>query len=97
MEHLWIYFDDQNWNMFSHSLFVGLYILNQRRMSDWVGPRRHTAPEKFYVEPLQAPDEVLVIDRVSGDITLQREWQMQPREIRVRVERGGQNCLTEPS
>ena len=31
----------------------------------------HTAPEKFYLEPLQAPNEVLVIDRASKDITLQ--------------------------
>ena len=31
----------------------------------------HTAPEKFYLEPLQAPNEVLVIDRVSKDISLE--------------------------
>ena len=35
----------------------------------------HTAPEKFYLEPLQAPNEVLVIDRVSKDISLEsRCW-----------------------
>ena len=34
----------------------------------------HTAPEKFYLEPLQAPNEVLVIDRSSKDITLESKY-----------------------
>ncbi|XP_037075084.1 phosphatidylinositol-3-phosphatase SAC1-like [Pollicipes pollicipes] len=45
----------------------------------------HTAPEKFFIEPLQAPNEVLVIDRVSRDIALHNGITVPPIASRQRI------------